>query len=147
MRKGSAGRITGYRLYRATYCARTDPLPLLPSGPGGVGGVASRRTRHILMIALRTGREKSQKSFLIAVRYQVFEAQIEAGFKPTLLQELDQHIGLDIDWLPSLQGMEIGTCIGVRNDGHGDHVALRRSPFPAGNGEADSLNRNRTLFY
>src|ERR1017187_10266774 len=32
--------------YRATYCARNDPLPLLPSGPGGVGGITSRRTRH-----------------------------------------------------------------------------------------------------
>src|ERR1035441_6384990 len=31
---------------RATYCARNDPLPLLPSGPGGVGGITSRRTRH-----------------------------------------------------------------------------------------------------
>ena len=32
--------------YRVTYCARTSPLPLLPSGPGGVGGITSRRTRH-----------------------------------------------------------------------------------------------------
>ena len=86
-------------MYRETYCARTDPLPLLPSGPGGVGGVASRRTRHILMIALGTGREKSQKSFLVAVRYQVFDAEVEPGFERTLLHELDQHIGLDIDWL------------------------------------------------
>jgi len=29
-----------------TYCARTSPLPLLPSGPGGFGGITSRRTRH-----------------------------------------------------------------------------------------------------
>src|ERR1700677_4654414 len=65
MRSGWGSRITGYRLYRATYCARTDPLPLLPSGPGGVGGGASRRTPHILMITLRTGRAKSQKSFLV----------------------------------------------------------------------------------
>src|SRR5271154_7532528 len=104
MRKGLAGRITGDRLYRATYCARPDPLPLLPSGPGGVGGVASRRTRHILMIALGTGREKSQKSFLVPVRYQVFDAKIEPGFERTLLHELDQYIGLDIDRLPSLEG-------------------------------------------
>ena len=34
-------------MYRGTYCARTGPLPLLPSGPGGVGGIASRRTRHM----------------------------------------------------------------------------------------------------
>ena len=33
-------------MHRATYCARNDPLPLLPSGPGGVGGITSRRTRH-----------------------------------------------------------------------------------------------------
>jgi hypothetical protein len=33
-------------MYRATHCARNDPLPLLPSGPGGVGGITSRRTRH-----------------------------------------------------------------------------------------------------
>src|ERR1700739_1219228 len=33
-------------MYRGTYCARTGPLPLLPSGPGGVGGIAPRRTRH-----------------------------------------------------------------------------------------------------
>jgi hypothetical protein len=33
-------------VYRATYCAHTSPLPLLPSGPGGVGGITSRRTRH-----------------------------------------------------------------------------------------------------
>jgi hypothetical protein len=51
-------RITGYHLYRATYCARTDPLPLLPSGPGGVGGVASRRTRHSLIIAPGSGQDR-----------------------------------------------------------------------------------------
>jgi hypothetical protein len=34
-------------VHRATYCARNDPLPLLPSGPGGVGGITSRRTRHM----------------------------------------------------------------------------------------------------
>jgi len=34
-------------MYRATYCAHTSPLPLLPSGPGGIGGIESRRTRHI----------------------------------------------------------------------------------------------------
>ena len=33
-------------MHRATYCAHTSPLPLLPSGPGGVGGITSRRTRH-----------------------------------------------------------------------------------------------------
>ena len=32
--------------YRVTYCTRTSPLPLLPSGPGGIGGITSRRTRH-----------------------------------------------------------------------------------------------------
>src|SRR5208283_4068617 len=32
--------------YRAIYCARNYPLPLLPSGPGGVGGITSRRARH-----------------------------------------------------------------------------------------------------
>src|SRR5579864_2562753 len=37
---------TRIKKYRATYCARNDPLPLLPSGPGGVGGITSRRTRH-----------------------------------------------------------------------------------------------------
>ncbi len=36
------------QLHRVTYCARTSPLPLLPSGPGGVGGITSRRTRHRL---------------------------------------------------------------------------------------------------
>ena len=34
-------------MYRVTYCARTSPLPLLPSGPGGFGGIAPRRARHI----------------------------------------------------------------------------------------------------
>src|ERR1700722_12081828 len=70
MRNGSAGRITGDRLYRATYCARTDPLPLLPSGPGGVGGVASRRTRHTSMISPGMGRDHcrpSAESLTIAV--------------------------------------------------------------------------------
>src|SRR4051794_16209028 len=38
--------------YRATYCARNYPLPLLPSGPGGVGGITSRRTRHSLILPL-----------------------------------------------------------------------------------------------
>src|SRR6516165_10548542 len=37
--------------YRVTYCARTSPLPLLPSGPGGVGGITSRRTRHQSILA------------------------------------------------------------------------------------------------
>jgi len=36
------------KMYRATHCARNDPLPLLPSGPGGVGGITSRRTRHTI---------------------------------------------------------------------------------------------------
>src|SRR5258708_32038213 len=40
------GRNGGVIMYRATYCAHTSPLPLLPSGPGGVGGITSRRTRH-----------------------------------------------------------------------------------------------------
>jgi hypothetical protein len=35
-------------MYRETYCARTGPLPLLPSGPGGVSGIAPRRTRHMI---------------------------------------------------------------------------------------------------
>ena len=39
--------------YRVTYCARTSPLPLLPSGPGGVGGITSRRARHWLILSLR----------------------------------------------------------------------------------------------
>ncbi len=39
--------VTRQKSGRATYCARTSPLPLLPSGPGGVGGITSRRTRHI----------------------------------------------------------------------------------------------------
>ena len=34
-------------MYRETCCARTSPLPLLPSGPGGVGGIAPRRARHM----------------------------------------------------------------------------------------------------
>jgi hypothetical protein len=38
----------GEKMYRETYCARTGPLPLLPSGPGGFGGIAPRRTRHII---------------------------------------------------------------------------------------------------
>jgi hypothetical protein len=38
--------------YRATYCARSCPLPLLPSGPGGVGGITSRRTRHNKILTL-----------------------------------------------------------------------------------------------
>ena len=36
--------------YRAIYCARNGPLPLLPSGPGGVGGITSRRARHTLSL-------------------------------------------------------------------------------------------------
>src|ERR1700761_8908655 len=44
---GDLGRWAGTSMYRGTYCARTGPLPLLPSGPGGVGGIAPRRTRHI----------------------------------------------------------------------------------------------------
>src|SRR6202789_3945195 len=46
-------------MYRATYCARTDPLPLLPSGPGGV---ASRRTRHSLMISPGLGCDRHPAS-------------------------------------------------------------------------------------
>ena len=42
--------------YRVTYCARTSPLPLLPSGPGGIGGITSRRTRHWLILAFAAGR-------------------------------------------------------------------------------------------
>ena len=38
--------------YRVTYCARTSPLPLLPSGPGGIGGITSRRTRHLWILTL-----------------------------------------------------------------------------------------------
>ena len=38
--------MTGGLMYRGTCCARTSPLPLLPSGPGGVGGIAPRRARH-----------------------------------------------------------------------------------------------------
>ena len=41
---------------RVTHCARTSPLPLLPSGPGGVGGITSRRTRHSSILP-PTGRE------------------------------------------------------------------------------------------
>ena len=48
--KSSVSRNSGVEgdetMYRATYCAHTSPLPLLPSGPGGVGGIESRRTRH-----------------------------------------------------------------------------------------------------
>src|SRR3984885_11497332 len=62
VRSGVAGSITGCRQYRGTYCARTDPLPLLPSGPGGVGGVASRRTRHSLMILPGSGRDRPPAS-------------------------------------------------------------------------------------
>ena len=40
---------------RVTYCTRTSPLPLLPSGPGGVGGITSRRTRHLLILAPKAG--------------------------------------------------------------------------------------------
>src|SRR6267142_6248957 len=43
-------------MYRVTYCARTGPLPLLPSGPGGVGGIASRRTRHMMNFNILSGR-------------------------------------------------------------------------------------------
>ncbi len=45
----------GNEKYRVTHCARTDPLPLLPSGPGGVGGVAPRRTRHCLSLTEAEG--------------------------------------------------------------------------------------------
>ncbi len=45
-------------MYRATYCARNGPLPLLPSGPGGVGGIGSRRTRHSQIISPRKGYPK-----------------------------------------------------------------------------------------
>jgi hypothetical protein len=47
--------------YRVTYCARTSPLPLLPSGPGGVGGITSRRTRHLLILALDTNTASKPK--------------------------------------------------------------------------------------
>ena len=39
---------------RGPYCARTSPLPLLPSGPGGVGGITSRRTRHTYKSTIAT---------------------------------------------------------------------------------------------
>jgi len=40
----------GKSVHRATYCAHTSPLPLLPSGPGGVGGITSRGTPMILTL-------------------------------------------------------------------------------------------------
>src|ERR1700687_1695584 len=45
--KAEVAQNGGEKVYRATYCAHTSPLPLLPSGPGGVGGITSRRTRHM----------------------------------------------------------------------------------------------------
>ena len=117
------------------------------------------------MIALGTGREKSQKllkafsllvhteqpiptrlftkksrtsphspvqsrseNALVPVRYQVFDAEIEPGFERPLLHELDQYVGLDVDWLPSLEGVQIGTRIGVRNDGNA--TPRRPPPYP-----------------
>ena len=41
-------------MHRATYCAHTSPLPLLPSGPGGVGGITSRRARHSSKSTIRS---------------------------------------------------------------------------------------------
>src|SRR6516162_2377538 len=46
LRQKAGPAVWGKKMYRATHCARNDPLPLLPSGPGGVGGITSRRTRH-----------------------------------------------------------------------------------------------------
>ncbi len=48
-------------MYRETYCARTGPLPLLPSGPGGVGGIAPRRTRHMHHDSTQKGRRSWQR--------------------------------------------------------------------------------------
>ncbi len=48
--------------YRVTYCARTSPLPLLPSGPGGVGGITSRRTRHLSILPPLPEPEMTRKS-------------------------------------------------------------------------------------
>src|SRR5664279_4751450 len=51
-------------MYRATYCARNGPLPLLPSGPGGVGGIVSRRTRHFQILPLtRPGSKARHRRF------------------------------------------------------------------------------------
>src|ERR1700757_2941592 len=51
---GEAVREGSTSVHRVAYCARSDPLPLLPSGPGGVGGIPSRRTRHWERISLRS---------------------------------------------------------------------------------------------
>lgn len=48
------------------------------------------------------------RSLLVAVRYQVFDGKIEPGLERTLLHELDQYVGLDIDRLPRLESVQIG---------------------------------------
>src|SRR3984885_11784105 len=130
-------------MYRATYCARTDPLPLLPSGPGGVGGVASRRTRHPLIISPGLGCDR----LLVAVGYEVFHGDVELRFVRTLLHELNQDIGLDVDGLAGLQAVQIGPGIGVRNDGYTHHAALSRVRLPSSDGQADAFNRDGSLFH
>jgi len=67
-------------VHRATYCARNDPLPLLPSGPGGVGGITSRRTRH-------------ENQFITSKDRSLVDAGLRVGYSP--------HCG-DIDF-----GLEI----------------------------------------
>jgi hypothetical protein len=94
MGRGLAERITGDQLYRATYCAHTDPLPLLPSGPGGVGGVASRRTRH-----KHDDTTLGPLSGSVPIRHQVADSEFEISFPLPLFHVLDQYVGLDIDRL------------------------------------------------
>ena len=48
---------------------------------------------------------------------------------------------------PAFRVVQIGPRIGVRNDGDGDHIALRRARLPSGNRQADSFNRDRALFH
>ena len=43
---------------RGTYCARTGPLPLLPSGPGGVHRIATRRTRRLTVHHIKEFRNR-----------------------------------------------------------------------------------------
>jgi hypothetical protein len=93
--RGLAERITGGQLYRATYCAHTDPLPLLPSGPGGVGGVASRRTRH-----KHDDTTLGASSGSVPVPHQVADSEFESRFLFPLFHVLDEHIGLDVHRLP-----------------------------------------------
>jgi hypothetical protein len=66
------------KVYRATHCAHTSPLPLLPSGPGGVGGITSRRTRHNTILTSPGLTPKSTAATNFARKQTTFYAEFNS---------------------------------------------------------------------